>query len=259
MCLPSTGALFSQEDWVFAPDTQFGYSNVGYKILMYLLERISNQTISTYMQENIFAPLGMNHTGFAASEFIGYHAIPHTRISGTTANRELPIWNGRYMLRSSARDMGHLLIALMNQGRFEGHQLLQPNTIAMMFEKTYFGKPLKALRKGLRWVSYGLGMEVSTHGNFGHGGSTVGFTAECYFNPTSRLGYIRLSNVNAILDTTSTQWEDINHVTVEIRSLLLTHLGMIPAYDPIFVILIVVTGSAWSILLLNIWRRRRKQ
>jgi len=258
-CLPSTGSLYHREDWVFEPDTQFGYSNVGYKILMYLLEQISNQTIAAYMQENIFEPLRMHHTGFNASKFIGQHAIPHTRTSGTTTNRELPIWNGRYMLRSSASNMGHLLIALLNKGQFDGYQLLQPNTIAMMFEKTYPSNPLNNLRKELRWISYGLGMEVRTHGNFGHGGSTVGFTAECYFNPTSRLGYIRLSNVNAILDTNSTQWEDINRVTVEIRTLMLTHLEMIPPIDPIFVLLVVVAGSFWSIRLLNIWRRRRKR
>jgi CubicO group peptidase (beta-lactamase class C family) len=225
---------------------------------MYLLELVSNQTISMYMQENIFEPLRMNNTGFNASEFIGHHAIPHTRTHGNTTNMELPVWNGQYMLRSSTRDMGHLLIALMNEGQFDGHQLLQQDTLSMMLENTDPGNPLNNLRREIRWQGYGFGIEVRTHGSFGHGGSTVGFTAECYFNPTSRLGYVKLSNVNAILDTTSTQWQDINSVTSEVRTLVMTHLGMIPAIDPLLIIMGSITGLCAIVLLYSIVSKRRK-
>jgi CubicO group peptidase (beta-lactamase class C family) len=258
MVIPSTGSLYSQYDWIFEPDSQFGYSNTGYKILMYLLELVSNQTISMYMHENIFGPLRMNNTGFNATEFIEHHAIPHTRTHGNNTNMELPVWNGQYMLRSSARDMGHLLIALMNEGQFDGHQLLQQDTLSMMLENTDPGNPLNNLRREIRWQGYGFGIEVRTHGSFGHGGSTVGFTAECYFNPASRLGYIKLSNVNAILDSTSTQWQDINSVTSEIRTLVLTHLGMIPAFDPLLIIMGGISCFSIGIMLFSLWRKRRR-
>ena len=258
MCLPSDGSLYNQNNWEFEPGTRFGYSNTGYKILNYILELQTNLTIQDYMQENIFSPLRMNNTGFNASDFIGHHAIPHTRMYGNATNRELPVWSGRYMMRSTARDLGNLLIALMNDGQFGRFQTLEQDTLAMMFKNPNPDGILKNLRKDFIWLGYGLGLEVRTHGILGHGGSTIGFTAEMYFNPTTDLGFVRLSNVNAILDASSTEWQSINEVTNEICTLVMTDIGMLPAFDAVIVILTVVSSITVVIMLYCIWRSRRK-
>ena len=70
MCLPTNGSLYSPSNWEFEPDTQYGYSNTGYKVLNYILELQTNRAIQEYMQENIFSPLRMNNTGFNASYYI---------------------------------------------------------------------------------------------------------------------------------------------------------------------------------------------
>ncbi|MGD9382097.1 MAG: serine hydrolase domain-containing protein [Candidatus Thorarchaeota archaeon] len=258
MCLPSDGSLYSQSNWEFEPGTRFGYSNTGYKILNYILELQTDLTIQEYMQENIFSPLRMNNTGFNASDFIGHHAIPYTRMYGNATNRELPVWNGRYMMRSTARDLGNLLIALMNDGQFGRFQMLEQDTLAMMFENPNPNDILKNLRKDFIWLGYGLGLEVRTHGILGHGGSTIGFTAEIYFNPTTDLGFVRLSNVNAILDSSSTEWQSNNAVQNEIVTLVMTDIGMLPTFDAITVILIVVSSITVVSIIYGIWRSRRK-
>ncbi|MFX0079765.1 MAG: serine hydrolase domain-containing protein, partial [Candidatus Hermodarchaeota archaeon] len=51
------GSYYSARNWIFEPGTDWSYSNSGYKLLMFLLETISNQTISEYMREYIFEPL----------------------------------------------------------------------------------------------------------------------------------------------------------------------------------------------------------
>ena len=102
-CLTPSGSYYSSSNWLYEPGTQYSYSNSGYKILMYLIETVSEQTISEYMQENIFSPLLMNNTGFNSSDFIDHHALPNTRISGS--NIELPIWDGQYMMRSTVSDL----------------------------------------------------------------------------------------------------------------------------------------------------------
>jgi len=262
MCLPAGGSLYTSSNWLFEPGTQYSYSNNGYKVLMYILETVSNQTISEYMRENLFGPLRMNNTGFDASEFLGHHATPHTRTSGDATNKELPIWNGRYMLRSTVSDMGHLLIALMNEGQFEGYPLLQQDTVAMMFKNTC-PHIVKFIRGGIRSgellrVGYGLGIEVLNNGIQGHGGSTVGFTAEFHLNPKTRVGYVRLSNVNAILDYTSTEWRDINGVTDEIHTLIITGIGMLPPYDLFVIVLVTVSGISMVFVVRSIQRLRRK-
>ncbi|MFW9846298.1 MAG: serine hydrolase domain-containing protein [Candidatus Thorarchaeota archaeon] len=258
MCLPSDGALYTESNWAFEPDSQYGYSNTGYKILKYIIEQVTNRTVPEYMQENIFAPLRMNNTGFNSTEFEGHNAIPHTRLAGNATNVVLPVWDGRYMLRSTARDMGNLMIALINGGQFDGYQLLETETLVMMFENTCPRGLPKALRKDFLWEGYGLGLEVRNHATFGHGGSSVGFTAEMYFCPTSDLGFVRLSNVNAILDSTSTEWECNNECHNEIRTLIMTEIGMLPAFDMLTVILIVFFSISVAAILFNVRRLRRK-
>jgi hypothetical protein len=75
----------------------------------------------------------------------------------------------------------------MNEGQFDDYQLLKRDTIVLMFENTSPMSLRSRLRdllpiKDVLRVGYGLGIEVRNNGNFGHGGSTVGFTAECTFN-----------------------------------------------------------------------------
>ena len=259
MCLPSDGSLYRQSNWEFEPDTRYGYSNIGYKVLKYILELQTNLTIQEYLQENIFSPLRMNNTGFSALDYVEHHAIPYTRMSGNAINMELPVWNGRYMVRSTARDMGNLLIAMMNDGQFDRFQMLQQDTLAIMFENTCPRDLLKDLRKDFIWDGYGFGLEVRNHGIFGHGGSTIGSTAEMYFNPTTDLGFVRLSNVNAILDSSSTEWQSNNAVHNEIRTLIMTDLGMLPTFDALTGILIVFSSISVVSIVYSVWRMRRKR
>ncbi|MHA2209512.1 MAG: serine hydrolase domain-containing protein [Candidatus Thorarchaeota archaeon] len=254
-CFTPDGSYYSSSNWLFEPGEKYSYSNTGYKILMFLLETVSNQTISEYMKDNIFGPLRMNNTGFNASDYEGHHAIPHTHRVDDPTNVELPIWNGEYMIRSTARDLGNLLIALMNEGEFDGYQLLQPDTIEMMSRKEpNLRSGINLLFKEKRWEGYGLGLETASHGLLGHGGSTIGFTAECYFNPDKKVGFVRLSNVNAILDYRSDEWQQIGGNTTEIRTLVMTHIGLLPPVDW----LVVISGSIAVIVVLNIIRIRRK-
>ncbi|MHA2374426.1 MAG: serine hydrolase domain-containing protein [Candidatus Thorarchaeota archaeon] len=254
-CLTPSGSYYSSSNWLYEPGTQYSYSNSGYKILMYLIETVSEQTISEHMQENIFSPLLMNNTGFNSSDFIGHHALPHTRISGS--NLELPIWDGQYMMRSTVSDLGHLMIAFMNGGQFGDSQILQPESTDMMLERVSDFASENTVPSELRWEGYGLGMDIFSHGLYGHGGSTIGFQGLMYFNPVEMMGYVWLSNVNCILNYNSNDWYEIARNTTEIRNLVLVDVGLFPAFhiNPVF---IIVTGVVIAIVLINIFRLRRR-
>jgi len=120
---------------------------------------------------------------------------------------------------------------LMNEGQFDGFQLLQQETIGMMRERTHSQVSDIYLEKELRSEGYGLGMEIFSHGIFGHGGSTIGFTGLLYFNPTKKLGYIMLSNVNSILIGGSEEWQDLSRIRTEIRNLVMINVGLLPPFD----------------------------
>ena len=56
-------ARFRDKPLDFEPGTKFSYSNSGYVLLGYLIEKISGQTYADFLQQNIFTPLGMSDTG----------------------------------------------------------------------------------------------------------------------------------------------------------------------------------------------------
>ena len=47
---------------LFAPGTKWTYSNTAYALLASIVERVSGQSFSEFMTQNIFQPLQMNHT-----------------------------------------------------------------------------------------------------------------------------------------------------------------------------------------------------
>jgi CubicO group peptidase (beta-lactamase class C family) len=52
----------SQPKLEYEPGTKWTYSNVNYMILTKIVEKVSGKTFAAFARENIFAPLGMNHT-----------------------------------------------------------------------------------------------------------------------------------------------------------------------------------------------------
>jgi len=49
----------------FAPGTNWSYSNLGYFLLGYIIEKITGKTYATYLEENFFKPLGMTNSLYA--------------------------------------------------------------------------------------------------------------------------------------------------------------------------------------------------
>lgn len=57
----------ASEPLQFEPGTSYLYSNAGYGLLAYIIEKASGQSYEEYLEENIFEPLDMNSTGAASS------------------------------------------------------------------------------------------------------------------------------------------------------------------------------------------------
>ncbi|MFO7197186.1 serine hydrolase, partial [Enterococcus faecium] len=47
------------------------YMDANYTVVGYLVEKISGQPLATYLQENIFTPAGMKHTGYYQKDVDG--------------------------------------------------------------------------------------------------------------------------------------------------------------------------------------------
>ncbi|HVM88719.1 MAG TPA: serine hydrolase [Puia sp.] len=57
-------ALFRNKPFNFRPGEKFSYSNSGYVLLGYIIEKVTGQSYFTVVRDRIFKPLGMSHSGF---------------------------------------------------------------------------------------------------------------------------------------------------------------------------------------------------
>jgi CubicO group peptidase (beta-lactamase class C family) len=63
-------ARFRDKPLEFQPGEEWKYSNSGYVLLGYLIEKISGQTYEQFVQENIFTPLGMKDSGYDSNRIV---------------------------------------------------------------------------------------------------------------------------------------------------------------------------------------------
>jgi len=105
-----------------------------------MVEAVSRQDLDTYMRENIFAPLGMRDTGFVPTqEQLARSVQAHARkpdgslepIERTPFNRS-EFFAGGGALYSTGPDYMNFLQMLLAGGAFQGAQILQPATVALM-------------------------------------------------------------------------------------------------------------------------------
>ncbi len=66
-------ARFRDKPLEFQPGEKMSYSNSGYVLLGYLLEKISGESYEKFVQDNIFTPLGMKDSGYDSNSAIISH------------------------------------------------------------------------------------------------------------------------------------------------------------------------------------------
>ena len=176
-------ARFRDKPLDFEPGEKWNYSNSGYVLLGYLIEKISGQSYSEFVQQNIFTPLGMNDSGYDSNSAIiqrraaGYSPRPDGPVNAGYIDMTIPFSAGA--LYSTTEDL-----LRWEQGLFGG-KLLSPTSLQKMttpFKEDY------ALGLGVRSVN---GRKVIEHG-----GGIEGFNTELAYYPEDKLVVAVLGNLN---------------------------------------------------------------
>ena len=123
----------------FQPRSCWAYSRAT-DVLGRLVEVVSGQTLGTFLQREIFEPLGMVDTGFAvppAQQHRIAEAFAHDPDGGVPMKlinpREVPaLESGGGGLMSTAMDYARFLQCLLSGGELDGHRLLSRHTLAFM-------------------------------------------------------------------------------------------------------------------------------
>ncbi|MDA0353257.1 MAG: serine hydrolase [Chloroflexi bacterium] len=133
------GAEFLAAPLIFDPGTQWHYS-ISTDWLGELVVAASGQSLGAYLDEQVFAPLGMGATGFRVPPDDAQLATLHARqADGSLARQAWPAARGGAAyesggggLRSTARDYGRFLRMLLGRGALDGVRVLEATTVDEM-------------------------------------------------------------------------------------------------------------------------------
>jgi CubicO group peptidase (beta-lactamase class C family) len=176
-------ARFRDKPLDFQPGEKWSYSNSGYVLLGYLIEKISGESYAQFVQDNIFKPLGMVNSGYDSNS-----AVIQNRASGYTPEAG-GIVNSGYINMTIPLSAGGLYsttedLLRWQQGLFGG-KLLSPASLKKMTT------PYKS--------DYGFGVVIRTvngHEEIGHGGGIEGFNTMLAYYPEDKLTVVVLANLN---------------------------------------------------------------
>lgn len=120
---------------IYAPGSTPSYSNYATALAGYVVERVSGQSFDTYVEQRIFAPLGMASSTFRQPlppRFSRAMATGYKVGSGEPAKFEFVGPAPAGSLSSSGADMGRFMIAHLQDGAFGGNRILRPETAETM-------------------------------------------------------------------------------------------------------------------------------
>ncbi|HEX6302471.1 MAG TPA: serine hydrolase domain-containing protein [Acidimicrobiia bacterium] len=161
------------------PGAEFHYSNLNYAVLGLLIEKASGMRYGEFIQDEIFDPLGMDHSysDFAVAQANGL-ATGTITVCGFPVSVSQTAHPGLVpdgYLISTASDMARYLRFQMGDGTFDGRRLLSPEYMAIMHT------PAAASPGGQYLDHYAMGWRTGTidgQSLVAHDGNTFGFHAD---------------------------------------------------------------------------------
>jgi len=131
---------FAKKEIQSNPGTEFRYSEIGLDIAARILEIVSKKKFDMLIKQQLFNPLGMRQTTFST-------------LDGSAINP-----SGGAM--SSANDYMHFLVMLLNNGKYNGQQILSEATVKEMRKIQTKPEQIKYVPKAGEGEGYALGSWV---------------------------------------------------------------------------------------------------
>ena len=161
---------------IYPPGEVPAYSNYGATLAGYIVQRVSGQPFDDYIEQHIFAPLGMQHASFRQPLPAALRPLM-SKGYDTAADGPKP-WEivipapaGSSSI--SGADMAKFMIAHLQDGEYQGQRILQPATAQMMHTTALkLLPPLNSMLLGF------YQMDRNGHRIIGHAGDSRWFHSE---------------------------------------------------------------------------------
>ena len=174
---------------VLPPGARFHYSNLAFALLGIVVERASGIPYAQYIEDKLFAPLGLTRTSFDPEDpaATGYIVLPYVEGAWEQAPVQTGAWIAAGQMWGTVRD-------LCTWASF----LASPDESVLSRKSVEEMRTVQSIDEHLRWSSgYGLGLSLQRDGDrilAGHGGSMPGFIAGVYVSPADKVGVGVLTN-----------------------------------------------------------------
>jgi D-alanyl-D-alanine carboxypeptidase len=188
---------------LFSPGSVFDYSNTNTVLLGVVVEKVSGQSLASFIEQNILKPQGLTRTLFPAGAEIpsphahGYFKLPDSKVVDATD------WNPSWGWASGN------MISTLDDMRVWAHDLAIGKLIspAMKRERDQF---LPAPPEG-DGALYGLALE-NQNGWIGHNGNIMSYMAYPYDLPAERITMVVLLNSGVDVPGSWVMMQDITRI-----------------------------------------------
>ena len=181
------------------PGASFRYSDTGFILLGEVVRRVSGEPLDRFVARSLFKPLEMRDSMFGPGEPLQARIAPTEFANGKLLRGLVHDGNSRLLggvaghagLFSTTDDLARFCQMLVSGGRFQGRQVLKPDSVSAMLSPLTIGE----VTRGLGWdmaspYSRTLG-SFFPQGSVGH----TGFTGTAlWLDPASRSYLIILTN-----------------------------------------------------------------
>jgi len=185
----------------YQPGTKTIYSDLGIITLAKVIEKVTGKGLDDFSQEEIFKPLVMNSTLFNPADSLKYKIAPteyddywrNKLVWGEVHDETAFMLNGvagHAGLFSTASDISHLLLMLLNEGNYNSKRIIKEKTI-QLFTKRYSQQSTRALGWDTKSNTGSSAGDLFDSTSFGH----LGFTGtSVWIDPTKDLFVVFLTN-----------------------------------------------------------------
>ena len=183
---------FKNDPYDFAPGEKFLYSNSGYVLLGFIIEKVSGEAYASYLRRTFFEPLGMKNTGvYPTGPTLENEAFGYSYENGAvqrSVNWEMSNVASAGNLYSTARDL-----FLWNEALFSGRVLSAASARAAFTVGVLAGDDPSHPQD----TGYGYGWTIDRLGGareISHGGELAGFGSYLLRLPEYNLTVVVLLN-----------------------------------------------------------------
>jgi CubicO group peptidase (beta-lactamase class C family) len=188
--------------------SHYAYDNLLYMTAGQIIPAVTGVSWDNYIQQRIFAPLGMNHShvSYSAYKTGDDFASPHAEVDGklqALSFENLDNVGPAGAINSCAADMAKWVQLQLNRGKFadrDGYLFAEQRSKEMWSPQTILPtndppKPLAGLKANFADYALGWGLR-DYHGRklVGHTGGVAGFVSRVMLVPEENLGVVVLTN-----------------------------------------------------------------